>query len=388
MINSEYLFSFLASPTIQDGFEDRASGTTNQIELATSTVKNQVIPLAPFAEQKRIVAKVDQLMHLCDQLDACQEKAFTKYTSLNDAALEKLLSSKSIDEFANHWQFLCDNFDLIYNDPAHANKLRQAILQLAVQGKLAPQDLNDEPANELLKRIKAEKERLIAEGKIKKQKHLPPITEDEISYELPKGWCWMYLPDMASFEKNAIKRGPFGSAIRKEFFVPDGYKVYEQRNAIYDDFTLGTYFIDEKKFLEMKSFEIKPQDIIISCSGTIGKVAIAPKEIKQGIINQALLKITLNGEVVINEYFKILFEVFVMKSNVLRDLKGTAMKNITSVKILKTLPLPIPSKNEQKRIVAKVNQLMHLCDELETRLSQSKKDSEMLIQAVLHEAFS
>ncbi len=388
IINSEYLFCFLASPVIQTGFEDRASGTTNQIELATSTVKNQVIPIAPLMEQHRIVAKVDQLMHLCDQLDACQKKAATKYESLNDAALEKLLSSKTIDEFANHWQFLCNNFDLIYNDPAHVNKLRQAILQLAVQGKLAPQDLNDEPASELLKRIKAEKEKLIAEGKIKKQKPLPSITENEIPYELPLGWEWVYLPDITAFENNAIKRGPFGSAIRKEYFVPDGYKVYEQRNAIYDDFTLGKYFINEKKFQEMKSFQVKPKDIIISCSGTIGKVAIAPENIKQGIINQALLKITLNEEAILNKYFKILFENFVMRSNILQDLKGTAMKNIASIKILKTLPLPIPTKDEQKRIVSKVDQLMHLCDELETRLNQSKKDSEMLMQAVLYEAFS
>jgi type I restriction enzyme S subunit len=156
-------------------------------------------PLPPLEEQKRIVAKVDQLMHLCYQLDACQKKVSTKYESLNDAALEKLLSSKTIDEFAGHWQFLCNNFDLIYNDPAHVNKLRQAILQLAVQGKLAPQDHNDEPASELLKRIKAEKEKLIAEGRIKKQKPLPPITEDEILYELPQGWEWVRLGEITNY---------------------------------------------------------------------------------------------------------------------------------------------------------------------------------------------
>jgi len=107
------------------------------------------------------------------------------------------LSAKNIEEFAEHWQFLCNDFELIYNDPAHVNKLRQAILQLAVRGKLAPQDLNDEPASELLKRIKAEKEKLIAEGKIKKQKPLPPIAEDEIPYELPQGWEWVRMKKIA-----------------------------------------------------------------------------------------------------------------------------------------------------------------------------------------------
>ncbi len=386
-IYNKYLYYFLRSKIMIDYVESKMIGMAYPAINDTQFLKAP-FPLPPLAEQKRITAKVEQLMQLCDQLDACQKKASTKYKSLNDATLGKLLSSKTIDEFAGHWQFLCDNFDLIYNDPAHVNKLRQAILQLAVQGKLAPQDPNDQPASELLKRTKAEREKLIAEGKIKKQKPIPPITENEIPYELPLGWEWVYLPDITAFENNAIKRGPFGSAIRKEYFVPDGYKVYEQRNAIYDDFTLGKYFINEKKFQEMKSFQVKPKDIIISCSGTIGKVAIAHENIKQGIINQALLKITLNEEAILNKYFKILFENFVMKSSILQDLKGTAMKNITSVKILKTLPLPIPTKDEQERIVSKVDQLMHLCDELETRLNQSKKDSEILMQAVLHEVFS
>jgi len=158
---------------------------------------NNLLPLPSLAEQKRIMAKVNQLMQLCDQLDAGQEKASTKYTSLNDTVLEKLLSVKTIEEFAEHWQFLCNNFELIYNDPAHVNKLRQAIFQLAVQGKLAPQDPNNEPASELLKRIKAEKEKLITEGKIKKQKPLPPVTEDEIPYELPQGWKCVRLGELA-----------------------------------------------------------------------------------------------------------------------------------------------------------------------------------------------
>ena len=111
-------------------------------------------------------------------------------------------------------------------------------------------------------------------------------------YELPEGWEYVKLTDIVGKEKTSIKRGPFGSALKKAFFVDSGYKVYEQKNAIKDDFSLGEYYITEEKFNELKGFEVKGGDIIISCSGTIGKISVAPMNIKQGIINQALLKLT------------------------------------------------------------------------------------------------
>jgi type I restriction enzyme, S subunit len=117
----------------------------------------------------------------------------------------------------------------------------------------------------------------------------------------------MTLPEFCAPTPNSIRRGPFGSAIKKEFFVPKGYKVYEQQNAIYDDCELGDYFIDERKFKELKSFEVAPGDIIISCSGTVGRIAILPPWAKKGVINQALLKLTLNDKLILPKYFLFLF---------------------------------------------------------------------------------
>ena len=107
------------------------------------------------------------------------------------------------------------------------------------------------------------------------------MTQQEI--DLPKGWITVLLPDVVKNEKFAIKRGPFGSHLKKEFFVKSGYKVYEQQHAINNDFTLGKYYVNEEKFQELKSFEVKSDDIIISCSGTIGKIAVIPENIKKGI---------------------------------------------------------------------------------------------------------
>lgn len=262
-------------------------------------------------------------------------------------------------------------------------KLRELILELAVRGLLVPQDPNDEPAGVLLEKIAAEKELLVKEGKVKKAKKIPPISEADAPYGVPKGWVWAYLPEVLADDKYAIKRGPFGSAIKKAFFVSEGYKVYEQQNAIYDDFSLGEYYINSEKYEELKAFTVKPNDLIISCSGTVGKVAVAPSWMEEGVINQALLKITLNTSALSNEYFKILFAAYYMKTETLTDLKGTAQKNMVSVDTLKKEAFPYPPVNEQNRIVSRVDELMALCDQLEQQTESSLSAHQTLVETLL-----
>ena len=262
-------------------------------------------------------------------------------------------------------------------------KLRELILELAVRGLLVPQNPNDEPASVLLEKIAAEKEQLVQDGKLKAQHQLPEILEENKPYSLPNGWAWAVLPQVLADDKYSIKRGPFGSAIKKAFFVPKGYKVYEQQNAIYDDFGLGDYYIDEEKYNELKVFEVKAGDLIISCSGTVGKVAVAPETMEKGIINQALLKITLNQDMLTNDYFKILFSAYYMKTETLTDLKGTAQKNMVSVKTLKSEPFPYPPYEELFRIVAKVDELMALCDQLEQQTENSLTAHQTLVETLL-----
>jgi len=263
------------------------------------------------------------------------------------------------------------------------NKLRELILELAVRGLLVPQDPNDEPASVLLNKIAAEKEQLIKDKKIKKQKPLLEVPEGDKQLNLPEGWSWAFLPQVISDGRYSIKRGPFGSAIKKSYFEPQGYKVYEQQHAIYDDFGLGEYYINENKFEELKAFEVKAGDLIISCSGTVGKVAIAPTWMEKGIINQALLKITLNQKMLTNEYFKILFAAYYMKTETLSELKGTAQKNMVSVNTLKNEMFPYPPFLEQSRIVTKVDELMALCDQLEEQTENSLLAHQTLVENLL-----
>lgn len=216
--------------------------------------------------------------------------------------------------------------------------LRRAILQAAVQGKLVPQDKNDEPASELLKRIQAEKATLIKEGKIKKDKPLPPITDDDIPYNLPDGWEWCRLSDITGLNKGSIRRGPFGSAIRKDMFVPQGkntFKVYEQGNAIRKTVDYGTYYISEQDFKRLSSFEVFPKDIIISCAGTLGETYQLPANMPKGVINQALLRIQINEDIMSSSFFRLVFKAITQYQIALSSM-GSAMKNMLSIEWLKT----------------------------------------------------
>ena len=265
-------------------------------------------------------------------------------------------------------------------------KLRQKILDLAIRGKLVPQDPNDEPASVLLERIKEEKERLIKEGKIKKSKKT--VSSDtphygNVPFEVPDGWCWCKLDDLAFY-----KKGPFGSSLTKSMFVPDSpnaYKVYEQKNAISKDATLGHYFIDRGKYDELKGFAVQPEDIIVSCAGTIGETYVLPLNIREGIINQALMTIRLFDKS-ISDFYLLYFD-FILKREAAKESKGTAIKNIPPFDILKNFFIPLPPPKEQIRIIEKVSYWLSFVDAIDSEESEmsnliSKTKSKILDLAI------
>lgn len=202
-----------------------------------------------------------------------------------------------------------------------------------------------------------------------------------------KSWKVATLPELAARSSYAIKRGPFGSHLRKEFFVQSGYKVYEQKHAIYGDFSAGSYYIDANKFNEMSAFEVKPGDLIISCSGTIGKVAIVPENAEPGIINQALLKVTLDTTKVDRQFFKLVFESDYISAGVTEISPGSAMKNIGSVKTLKGIPFPLPPITEQKRIMADIDVLQTALDKLKRLQAETAVELDALLPSILDKAF-
>lgn len=183
--------------------------------------------------------------------------------------------------------------------------------------------------------------------------------------QIPEEW------EMSKIESiGKIKRGPFGGALKKDIFVSDGYKVYEQKNAIYNDFSLGNYFITEKKYNEMLDFSVKPGDILISCSGTLGKVAVVPNGAKYGVINQALLKISISEDWDII-YCKYLLESEDIQNRFTRVAPGSAMKNMASMPTIRNTEIAQPSLKEQKEIA----EILSAVDE---KISVNKKLKEKL----------
>ncbi len=321
---SNLIMDFMSSSAFQEMMKSitKKSGQAFY-NMNKERLKDLYFPLPPPAEQQRIVDKINSFESLIQEYDK-YEKQLTELES------------------------------------TFAEKLKKSILQYAIEGKLVKQEPNDEPASVLLEHIKSEKEKLIKEGKIKRDKNESYIYQgdDKNYYEnLPQGWAVFTLNDFGVY-----KKGPFGSSLTKSMFVeketPNCVKVYEQKNAIQHDSLIGDYFITDKKYHYMKSFDVGPNDIIVSCAGTIGEIYKLPVNAPRGIINQALMKISLYDET-ISDYFEIILYDALHKLS--EKSKGTAIKNIAPFEILKSAKVQIPPLNEQKRILNKlamINQII------------------------------
>ena len=205
--------------------------------------------------------------------------------------------------------------------------------------------------------------------------------------ELPKGWKTMKLKDI-TLEKEGLRRGPFGSAIKKEFFVPEGYKVYEQGNAINNDPYRGRYFIDEKKYNELINFKVLPSDLIVSCSGvTLGRICNLPDDTEPGIINQALLRIRLKKDLILNKYFVYHFRGAFFQKKIFDQSQGTAMPNLVGIKDFKEIEMLVPPITEQIVVIQELESKLTVCDKIEEAISQSLLQAETLRQSILKKAF-
>lgn len=272
-------------------------------------------------------------------------------------------------------------------------QLKQSILQEAIQGKLTAdwrdQNPNTEPASELLKRIIAEKNQLIKDEKIKKEKALPPISEEEIPFELPEGWVWCKIDSLVYSIKDDIRTGPFGSALQKSEHKESGVPVLGIESIGKQGVFTGVnkIYVSDKKAQSLKSFEVKGLDIIISRSGTIGELCLLPKSIGKALISTNLMKISLNHKVINPLFFCHLFEGSINIIEQMKNLCKGSTRLFVTQKILKNLFFQLPPLEEQKAIVEKVESLMRKCRDLEQEIKTSEANAQMLMQAVLKEAF-
>ena len=181
-------------------------------------------------------------------------------------------------------------------------------------------------------------------------------------------------------------RGPFGGSLKKSIFKESGFAVYEQKHAIYDRFDNVRYFVDEEKFNEMKRFELNSGDLIMSCSGTIGKIAIVPDNIQRGIINQALLILSPNKKVS-NIYLKLWLQSENFQDSLKKYTKGAAIKNVASVKILKNIEISLPPLHQQKQIVAVLDKAFAAIDTAKVNAEQNLQNAKELFASYLQNVF-
>jgi Restriction endonuclease S subunits len=310
--------------------------------ISKTDLKNVEILLAPLNEQRRIVAKLEKLLQ---KVDACKER------------LDKI--------------------------PTILKRFRQSILAAACSGRLTEdwreKNQNVEPAVELLKRIQSERK------KTKKQLVKNRNILEEESFDIPDSWAFCFFEDIAANKPNSLKAGPFGSSLTKSCYVPSGYKIYGQEQVIRGDHSYGDYYIDEEKFLALKTCEVQTGDILVSLVGTIGKVLIIPDIFEKGIINPRLIKITLFEEVSRKYIASFLSSTVAM--NVLRkDSHGGTME-ILNMRILKNLSIPLPPINEQQEIVRRVEALFKIADQIEERYNKARTYIDKLTQSILAKAF-
>lgn len=199
---------------------------------------------------------------------------------------------------------------------------------------------------------------------------------------IPDDWITKSIEELSI--PNGLVRGPFGGALKKEFFVNSGYKVYEQKNAIYCDVSLGNYYINQSKYIELKRFEISEGDFIISCSGTIGRIYQIPKKFEKGVINQALLKIAFDVENYSDQYFLQYFRWNYFQQRIIDSTQGGAMKNLIGMSDFKQTEIPLPpTKAEQTAIATALNDADNLISTLEKLIAKKKAIKQGAMQELL-----
>lgn len=204
--------------------------------------------------------------------------------------------------------------------------------------------------------------------------------------EMPEGWKIVSITELAEKNKHALKAGPFGSSLKKEFYVEKGYKIYGQEQVINDDAFYGDYFINEEKYQELISCKIKPFDILISLVGTVGKVLLLPENCKAGIINPRLIKISLDKNVYSPKFFKYYFESSFVKSFYRAETRGTTM-DVLNLGIIKTIPFPLCTIEEQNKIIQEIESRLSVADKMQESINQSIQQAEALRQSILKKAF-
>ncbi|MBI4990212.1 MAG: restriction endonuclease subunit S [Rhodocyclales bacterium] len=340
-----------------------------------------LVPIPPSAEQHRIVAKVDELMALCDQLERQQTDRLAAHQTLVETLLGTLTRVASQQEFNVAWARIANHFDTLFTTEASIDQLKQTTLQLAVMGKLVPQDPNDVPASVLLKRIQVEKAKLIAEGKIKKDKPLSPVADEDKPITQPPGWEWVRLGEIAETIRGVTYGKSEASDVPQANYVP-----LLRGNNINQTLNFDNQVFVPKQLLNDAQY-VKAGDIVIAMSSgsadLVGKAAQATEDFEGGFGAFCGVIRPVSDE--LHSYFGFFFQTPLYRNRAAGHGKGIGINNLQKT-ALQTLEIPLPPLDEQHRIVAKVDELIALCDALKARIQDAQTTQIHLADAIVEQA--
>jgi type I restriction enzyme S subunit len=318
-------------------------------------------------------------MALCDQLETQHNNAAVAHEQLVSQLLATLTLSQNAADFSVNWQRIAAHFDTLFTTESSIDALKQTLLQLAVMGKLVSQDPNDEPASELLKRIQAEKAKLVTEGKIKKDKPFPPITDDEKPFALPKSWVWVRVAEIAELITS-------GSRDWAQYLSDEGAKFITMGNLSRGGYDLrleNIRYVNPPKTGEGSRTKLEANDLLISITGDVGNLGRIPESFGDAYINQhtCLLRFISQCR---NRYFP---EVMRSPMAILQfNEPQRGIKNSFRLGDLSEMVIPVPPLDEQNRIVAKVDELMALCDQLKSRITAASQLQQKLADVMVERA--
>ncbi len=383
-LNKHYLYRFLLKKTQE--IKESGHGIS-MIHMTKEKMEKLKVPLPPLAEQHRIVAKVDELMALCDRLEAVQAERESWRDRLVASSLNRLSNGVDANAFHDRARFYFNHLPHLTTKGEHIQQLRQTIFNLAVRGKLVPQDPNDEPASELLNRIRAEKEVLVKGCKVKPSMPLLDLAEETMPFHLPPNWRWVRFGEL-------IIEADAGWSPKSEGFprTADNWGVLKVSAVSWDKF----YPEENKQLLPgvipPKAVQVRAGDFLISRANTsklVAKCAVVGDVPRNLILSDKIVRLQITTDC--NKKFLSIVNNHAehARSYYAEEASGTSlsMKNVSRA-VIYALVIPLPPLAEQQRIVAKVDELMALCDKLETQLTITQTESHRLLEALLHEALA
>lgn len=379
-MNANFIYYYLRSPVFINYVESCQTGVAYPA-INDKQFFSGIIAVPPSSEQARITKKIKELMSLCDQLEQHSLTSLGAHQQLVETLLTTLTDSQNADELAENWARISEHFDTLFTTEASIDALKQTILQLAVMGKLVPQDPNDEPASELLKRIAQEKAQLVKDGKIKKQKPLPPISDEEKPFELPDGWVWCRVSEVAMFTTS-------GSRDWAKYYSESGALFVTMGNLSKDSYDLR---MDHRRYVnppengEGLRTKLEPFDLIISITGDVGNLGLIPEDLGLAYINQhsCLLRFV---PICRNYYFPELMRSPLAKLQFNAPQRG--IKNSFRLSDVETMVIPLPPYKEQILIAEKIRGLMNICDVIRASIQSAQQTQLHLADALTDAAIN